>query len=87
MLSDCWLLRPSADWASVRQRTAAQHEGRRMGKPTILTVDDDPQVSAAITRDLAMHYGADYRLVRTTSGAEALTVLAELALRDRTGGA
>ncbi len=54
-----------------------------MGKPTILTVDDDPQVSAAITRDLAMQYGADYRLVRTTSGAEALTVLAELALRDR----
>ncbi len=54
-----------------------------MGKPTILTVDDDPQVSAAITRDLAMQYGADYRLVRTTSGAEALSVLAELALRDQ----
>ncbi|MFY9913884.1 MAG: FAD-dependent oxidoreductase [Nocardioidaceae bacterium] len=54
-----------------------------MGKPTILTVDDDPQVSAAITRDLASQYGADYRLVRTTSGAEALTVLAELALRDQ----
>jgi hypothetical protein len=24
-----------------------------MSRPTILTVDDDPQVSAAITRDLA----------------------------------
>ena len=50
-------------------------------KPTILTVDDDPQVSAAITRDLAQRYASDYRVVRTSSGAEALAVLARLALR------
>jgi thioredoxin reductase (NADPH) len=43
-----------------------------MSKPTILTVDDDPQVSAAITRDLASRYGAEYRVVRATSGPEAL---------------
>ena len=54
-----------------------------MSKPTILTVDDDPQVSQAITRDLRARYGADYRIVRANSGAEALTVLAELALRGR----
>ncbi len=53
-----------------------------MSKPTILTVDDDPLVSAAITRDLANHYGADYRIVRATSGPEALAVLTKLALRD-----
>ena len=53
-----------------------------MSKPTILTVDDDPMVSAAITRDLSSRYGADYRIVRATSGAQALGVLAELALRD-----
>ncbi|HET6651548.1 MAG TPA: FAD-dependent oxidoreductase [Nocardioides sp.] len=53
-----------------------------MSRPTILTVDDDPQVSAAITRDLLARYGTDYRVVRTTSGAEALGVLGELALRD-----
>jgi thioredoxin reductase (NADPH) len=53
-----------------------------MSKPTILTVEDDPQVSAAITRDLAGHYGADYRVVGVTSGPEALSVLARLALRD-----
>jgi thioredoxin reductase (NADPH) len=53
-----------------------------MGKPTILTVDDDPQVAAAITRDLAGHYGGDWRVVGATSGAEALAVLARLALRD-----
>jgi thioredoxin reductase (NADPH) len=53
-----------------------------MSKPTILTVDDDPQVSAAITRDLASRYAADYRIVRATSGREALAVLTKLALRD-----
>jgi thioredoxin reductase (NADPH) len=53
-----------------------------MSKPTILTVDDDPQVSAAITRDLASQYGADYRVVGATSGPEALAVLTRLALRD-----
>jgi thioredoxin reductase (NADPH) len=53
-----------------------------MARPTIVTVDDDPQVSSAITRDLLTRYGQDYRVVRTTSGAEALGVLAELALRD-----
>ncbi len=54
-----------------------------MTKPTILTVDDDPPVSQAIARDLRRQYGAEYRIVRTSSGAQALDVLAELALRDR----
>lgn len=54
-----------------------------MSKPAILTVDDDPMVSAAISRDLHRRYGADYRIVRTTSGAEALAVLTELALRSQ----
>ena len=53
-----------------------------MSKPTILTVDDDPQVSAAISRDLAGQYGADYRIVRASSGPEALGVLTKLNLRD-----
>ena len=53
-----------------------------MSRPTIVTVDDDPQVAAALTRDLLTRYGSDYRVVRTTSGAEALGVLGELALRD-----
>src|SRR4051794_12619568 len=54
-----------------------------MAKPTILTVDDDFMVSEAITRDLLARYGGIYGVVRTTSGAEALEVLAQLALRDR----
>ena len=53
-----------------------------MAKATIVTVDDDPVVSAALTRDLRERYGEGYRLVRALSGAEALDVLARLALRD-----
>ncbi len=55
-----------------------------MAKPTILAVDDDLAVLQAITRDLRTQYGAEYRIVRSKSGAEALTVLTELALRDQT---
>jgi thioredoxin reductase (NADPH) len=53
-----------------------------MSNPTILTVDDDPLVSAAITRDLGNQYGADYRIIRASSGREALDVLTRLAVRD-----
>ena len=53
-----------------------------MAKPTILTVDDDSQVSAAISRDLSSRYAADYRIVAATSGEQALSVLDRLALRD-----
>ncbi|MGI8720942.1 MAG: FAD-dependent oxidoreductase [Geodermatophilaceae bacterium] len=54
-----------------------------MSKPAILTVDDDPMVSAAISRDLRGRYGADYRIVRATSGVQALEVLTKLALRNQ----
>jgi thioredoxin reductase (NADPH) len=54
-----------------------------MSKPAILTVDDDAEVSAAITRDLRSRYGSDYRVVSARSGAEALTLLTRLALRGQ----
>jgi thioredoxin reductase (NADPH) len=54
-----------------------------MAKPTILTVDDDPAVSQAVARDLRRRYGAEYRIVRATSGAEALEALEQLVLRGR----
>ncbi|GAB3593995.1 FAD-dependent oxidoreductase [Angustibacter peucedani] len=53
-----------------------------MSRATILTVDDDPEVSAAVARDLRSRYGADYRVAQATSAAQALDVLAALALRD-----
>jgi thioredoxin reductase (NADPH) len=54
-----------------------------MSRATILAVDDDPQVSRAIVRDLRSRYGSQYRVVRADSGDEALATLAELTLRDR----
>ena len=54
-----------------------------MARAIILTVDDDPAVSQAITRDLRSRYGDRYRLVRATSGAEALSSLEEFARRDQ----
>ena len=54
-----------------------------MTKPTILAVDDDPAVSQAIMRDLRARYASDYRVIAARSGAEALRMLEELTLRDR----
>ena len=47
--------------------SAARYEvapdGSDMGEAIILTVDDDPAVSQAITRDLRSRYGDRYRIV------------------------
>jgi thioredoxin reductase (NADPH) len=53
-----------------------------MTKPIILTVDDELQVLNAIERDLRQHYRADYRIVKASSGAEALDVVRELKRRN-----
>ena len=50
-------------------------------KTSILTVDDDPEVSRAIARDLRRRYGSDYRIIRAESGDQALEALRELKLR------
>jgi thioredoxin reductase (NADPH) len=52
-----------------------------MSKPAIMSVDDDPQVLAAIGRDLRGKYGEDYRVIRAASGAEGLEALDELKAR------
>lgn len=54
-----------------------------MSKPTILSVDDDPGVSASIARDLRTRYGGSYRVVGSTSAAQALDILTKLALRNQ----
>ena len=46
-----------------------------MAKPFILTVDDDPQVLASVERDLRSNYAAAYRILKASSGAEALAAL------------
>jgi thioredoxin reductase (NADPH) len=50
-------------------------------KPVLLTVDDDPGVSRAVARDLRRRYGEAHRVVRASSGQEALDALKELKLR------
>src|SRR5918995_475455 len=55
-----------------------------MGKPVLLSVDDDPGVSRAVARDLRRKYGEDYRVLRASSGPEALDALRELKLRGDT---
>jgi thioredoxin reductase (NADPH) len=52
-----------------------------MKKPIILTVDDDAQVLAAITRDLRQEFRKDYRILSVNSGPEALATLTELRAR------
>jgi thioredoxin reductase (NADPH) len=53
-----------------------------MSKPVILTVDDELQVRNAIERDLRIKYDKDYRIIKTTSGAEALETTKQLKQRD-----
>jgi thioredoxin reductase (NADPH) len=52
-----------------------------MSKPVILAVDDDPQVLAAVRRDLRDRYGQPYRILGAGGGPEALEVVHELQLR------
>jgi thioredoxin reductase (NADPH) len=54
-----------------------------VARATILAVDDDPAVSQAVTRDLRRRYGADYRIVRASSGQEALEALERQVVRNR----
>jgi thioredoxin reductase (NADPH) len=50
-------------------------------RPAILAVDDEPAVLAAVARDLRRGFGERYRILRATSGAEALELLRELRTR------
>jgi len=52
-----------------------------MANPAIVTVDDDPAVSRAVARDVRRQYGDRYRVVRASSGDEALEALREIKLR------
>jgi len=53
-----------------------------MANPVIVTVDDEPQVRNAVERDLRQKYGADYRIIATGSGAEALDAVRQLKERN-----
>jgi thioredoxin reductase (NADPH) len=50
-------------------------------RPAIVAVDDEPAVLAAVARDLRRGFGERFRVLRTTSGPEALDVLRQLRTR------
>ena len=52
-----------------------------MARPVILSVDDDPQVLAAIERDLRQRYKGEYRVLKASSGEEALEAARQLKQR------
>ncbi len=49
-----------------------------MTRPVLLAVDDDAEVLNAVGRDLRSRYGKAYRVVKASSGAQALEVTREL---------
>jgi thioredoxin reductase (NADPH) len=53
-----------------------------MSKPIIMTIDDEPHVLNAIARDLKAHYQKDYRIVKASSGVEALEAVQEFKRRN-----
>ncbi|HSJ16345.1 MAG TPA: FAD-dependent oxidoreductase [Longimicrobiales bacterium] len=52
-----------------------------IAKPVLLAVDDDAEVLSAIGRDLRARFREDYRVVKASSGAEALQTTRELKQR------
>ena len=52
-----------------------------MAKPIIMTIDDEPHVLNAIARDLQAHYQSDYRIVKASSGIDALEAVREFKRR------
>ena len=53
-----------------------------MAKPTILTVDDEIEVSHAIERDLRQHFHNDYRITTANSGSQAIEIVQQLKQRN-----
>ena len=48
-----------------------------MAKPIVMTIDDEPHVLNAIARDLQARYQLDFRIVKASSGGEALDTVRE----------
>ncbi|MCI0698958.1 FAD-dependent oxidoreductase [candidate division KSB1 bacterium] len=53
-----------------------------MAKPSILILDDEPHVLNAVERDLRQYYRDDYRIIKASSGAQALEMVRQLKQRN-----
>jgi thioredoxin reductase (NADPH) len=67
--------------SSLADTTTRPGERERERRPVILAVDDEPAVLAAVARDLRRGFGERDRIMRTSSGAEALEVLQQIRAR------
>lgn len=68
--------------STVAEQPARTAPATAAAKPVICAVDDDLGVLGAVARDLRREYGQDYRIMRATSGAEALAQLKEVRLAN-----
>src|SRR5690606_27251583 len=75
-------------WTSTttESSTASSRSTTRAGtdvatRPTIVAVDDDPDVLRAVTADLRRRYEGDYRILSAGGGPEALDAVEELKRR------
>jgi thioredoxin reductase (NADPH) len=68
----------NAEHTAVATSEAPKAPPRR---PAIVAVDDEPAVLAAVARDLRRGFGERFRVLRASSGAEALELLRELRTR------
>ena len=55
-----------------------------MAKPIILTIDDEAEVLNSIERDLRQHYSSTYRVMKASSGEQALETVRQLKQRGTT---
>ena len=66
---------------STEQRAEVAESPPAERRPAILAVDDEAVVLAAVARDLRRGFGERYRILRASSGAEALELLAQVRAR------
>lgn len=66
-----------------REMEPGSEAGEKKVKPAIIAVDDDPQVLAAVARDLRRQYGERFRVIRAESGAVALEALEQITLSNQ----
>ncbi|MDP1847434.1 MAG: FAD-dependent oxidoreductase [Solirubrobacteraceae bacterium] len=67
--------------ATAPAPTSSSDRAAAERRPAILAVDDEPAVLAAVARDLRRGFGEGFRILRASSGPEALDLLRQLLAR------
>ena len=72
---------PAGPEGSPKDQARGEQANGGAQRAAIVTVDDDPEVSRAVARDLRRRYGQSHRIVRADSAASALDALRQMKLR------